>query len=166
MTIAKPARQLVALSDAEILALIVAAHLTSDAPFAVSSTTAANKLLDTIDPGQRDTVNELRNRFRIARPTTSNARVRSVIEDAIRTQHVIRIKYRDRNGADTNRRVEPVGLYYADNTWSLIGWCELRDAARLFHLYRIRSPSATFARTALRDIDDVLGWVPQPGTQP
>lgn len=39
----------------------------------------------------------------------------------------------------TTRSVEPVGIYYVDDHWHLVGWCRLRNDYRDFRLDRIRS---------------------------
>ena len=41
-------------------------------------------------------------------------------------------------GEQTERVVRPCRLHYADDTWYLIGHCELRDDARAFVLRRMR----------------------------
>ena len=87
-------------------------------------------------------------------------------ERAAVEQTVNRIHYTDRNGQRTARRIEPVGFYTADARWSVVAWCQLRGAGRLFHLDCITAAYRTNHTFATRDIDDVLEWVLQPGKQP
>ncbi len=167
-SIARSGRSVVALSDAEIVALVIAAHLARDAPFATAASTAIGKLLDALDDSSRIAVVTLRQRFRVALPAISevSARVRSVLEDGVRHQTVVRLAYTDRHGKPTDRRVEPVGFYSADGEWSLVAWCRTRHAGRMFVLHRIRRATPTSETFVGRDVDAVLGWVPQFGDAP
>ena len=51
---------------------------------------------------------------------------------AITANEVVAITYRDRNGAETRREVEPVGVLALDDDWYMVGWCRLRNDARSF----------------------------------
>ncbi len=158
----------VTLTEPELVALVVAAHLAGDAPFATSASTAIVKLLDSLDAPERVTVDELRGRFRLAVPAggAGSPRVRSVLEDAVRAHTVVRLTYVDRNEVRTVRRVEPTGFYLANGAWALIAWCQLRGAGRLFMLDRIRAAHPTRTTFSVREPDVVLGWVPTPGVAP
>lgn len=167
-SVARGGSSVVTLTEPEVVALVVAAHLAADAPFATSASTAIVKLLDSLDAPQRVTVDELRGRFRLAATPgrSGRPRVRSVLEDALRTRTVVRLTYVDRNGARTVRDVEPTGFYLADDTWALIAWCQLRRDGRQFALDRIRAVHPTRRVFEPRDPDVVLGWVPTRGTAP
>jgi predicted DNA-binding transcriptional regulator YafY len=91
------------------------------------------------------------------------ARVLSVVEDAVRTQTVVAISYKDREENRTRRSVDPVGFYLDGDRWSLIGWCHLRQAGRMFYLDRVSRADATARPCQPRDPDEVLGWVPRAG---
>ena len=64
----------------------------------------------------------------------------------------VRLEYTRADGAQSDRTVRPLGLFYWGATWSLTGWCELRDAFRSFRLDRIR---------ALEPLD--VSFEPEPG---
>ncbi|WP_299672727.1 YafY family protein [uncultured Roseobacter sp.] len=51
--------------------------------------------------------------------------------------------YRDRNGAETIRQVDPLGLVYLDKTNVLLAWCHLRKDFRTFRLDRMRNLQRT-----------------------
>jgi predicted DNA-binding transcriptional regulator YafY len=167
-SVARPTRAMAVFDDAEIVALVIGAHLAADAPYATAGQTAIGKLLDLLDDPRRIAVESLRDRFRVAVPqgTGLQPRIRSVLEDSVRAQIVVRLVYIDRNGERTTRPVEPVGFYSAGGVWSLVAWCQLRDAGRLFQLNRTEHASATRRHFQPRNIDEVLGWVPRPGTRP
>lgn len=162
------ARRVVTFDEAEIVSLVIAAHLASGAPYAAAGRTAVAKLLDMLDEPDRVAVEQLRDRCRIAadRSVRVRPRVRSVVEDAVRLQQVVHLTYTDRNGAQTWRDVEPVGLYFADGVWALVGWCRLRRDGRMFLLHRVERATLRREGFAARDVDEVLGWVPTPGGRP
>jgi predicted DNA-binding transcriptional regulator YafY len=51
----------------------------------------------------------------------------------------VRVSYVDRNGADTERVVVPLALYFWGPRWLLAAYCWLRGAYRSFRVDRIRS---------------------------
>lgn len=142
----------VALTIAEIVSLVVASHVADGSPYSVAGRSAIDKLLGALDDPQRVAVEHLRSRFRLA-PTQRAvlARVMSVVEDAVRDQTVVTISYEDRNGIRTRRAVDPVGLNLDGVHWSLIGWCHLRQAGRMFHHERIRRADKTAQACQPRD---------------
>jgi predicted DNA-binding transcriptional regulator YafY len=167
-SVARSGRVVAVFDDAEVVALVIAAHLATSAPYATAGRTAIGKLLELLDEPRRVAVENLRDRFRVAVPegSVTNPRVRSVLEDAVRAQTVARLRYLDRNGERTTRMVEPVGFYSAEGEWSLVAWCRLREGGRLFRLNRVERATPTRVRFEPRDFDDVLGWVPRPGLRP
>jgi predicted DNA-binding transcriptional regulator YafY len=160
-------RSVITLDRAQVVGLIVASDLARTAPFGAAASTAIGALIDTLDPETRMAVEQLRNRFRIAAAPADRrqARIRSVLEDAIATRTAVRLVYVDRNGERSVRLVEPAGFYRADG-WSLVAWCPLRAAGRLFRLERIERATATRQPIDHHDVDALLGWVPAPGRAP
>ena len=59
------------------------------------------------------------------------------IEQAIESRRVQRIRYRDQAGADSEREIWPLGLWFWGKVWTLVTWCELRADFRVFRLDRI-----------------------------
>ncbi len=154
--------------DAEIVALVIAASLATGAPFANAGHTAIGKLLDLLDEPRRVAVESLRDRFRVAvtDERAVNPRIRSVLEDSVRLQTVVRLAFVDRDGVLTKRSVEPVGFYSREGHWSLVAWCHLRHGGRLFRLDRVTRATATRQPCEHHDFAEVLGWVPNPGARP
>lgn len=66
---------------------------------------------------------------------------------------VLRLRYRDRDGAASVREVEPLGSVVRDGTWYLIGWCRLRDGVRAFRTTRIERVERTGERAPRRSFD-------------
>lgn len=165
---ARPRQAVIALEHTEIAALIIATHLAGPSPYGLAARRAIDKLLAVLGDHERDALEQLRSRFRIAAPTDGfgSPRIRSVIEDSVQNQTIARISYTDRHGHRTTRRIEPVGFYSAGGHWSVIAWCHLRDAGRLFMVDRVNAAHRTKQLFAARDVNAVLGWVPTPGDRP
>ena len=62
-----------------------------------------------------------------------------IVRQAIKEQNKIQIDYTREDKQDSNRIVHPLGLFYWGKVWTLVGWCELRDAFRHFRLDRIQN---------------------------
>lgn len=53
---------------------------------------------------------------------------------AVDTRHVVSFAYRDRQGANTERRIWPLSLVYWGGRWTVGAWCELRGDFRNFDI--------------------------------
>lgn len=62
---------------------------------------------------------------------------------AIAGRQVLELAYRDKEGHDTRRRVEPIGLVFYNFSWQLVGWCQLRQAYRQFRVSRVQHLTVT-----------------------
>ncbi|GEP90372.1 Predicted DNA-binding transcriptional regulator YafY, contains an HTH and WYL domains [Chitinophaga terrae (ex Kim and Jung 2007)] len=60
------------------------------------------------------------------------------IQQALGTNHVIKIDYYSLQNQDSAREVEPIGIFYTSNYWHLIAYCRLRQGYRDFRIDRIR----------------------------
>lgn len=69
---------------------------------------------------------------------------------AVRDRAVLRLRYRDAAGRDTERAVWPLVLWTLSDGWMLSGWCTLRGDFRTFRLDRV----AALAPTGERFPDD------------
>ncbi|MCA9535930.1 MAG: YafY family transcriptional regulator [Myxococcales bacterium] len=61
------------------------------------------------------------------------------LRDALRDQRKVHLRYRDVNGAATERTVWPVSLGYFEGSRALLAWCELRSDFRVFRTDRMDS---------------------------
>lgn len=161
-------RAVLSLAADEVTALLLAATAVGDIPFGGAGRQAIQRLLDALPSPTRVEVEGLRHRIRAVpgRPAAVRPAVRRAVEDAVRREVAVNLRYVDRNGALTVRTVEAHGFYGSHDGWYLVGWCLLRDGGRIFRLDRIRSARLTTRPVARRDLDDVLGWVPQPVRPP
>lgn len=84
-----------------------------------------------------------------------NAATIEALAQAAHRHHDIRFRYRDRDGAETGRHVEPYRLVLLGGRWYLLTWDLDRDDWRTFRVDRIETvetPGSTFApRTPLPD---------------
>lgn len=82
-----------------------------------------------------------------------------VIRQAIREQKKITIDYTREDGQHSNRIVHPLGLFYWGKVWTLVAWCELRNAFRHFRLDRMQQvamPGQSFELIKGRTLQDFL----------
>src|SRR5438067_2062120 len=68
------------------------------------------------------------------------------LRQAVREQKKARFRYVDKAQAGSERTVQPLGLYYWGQTWTLAAWCELRQGFRNFRIDRIEDLSVTSER--------------------
>jgi len=66
-----------------------------------------------------------------------------VVQKAIRGCDILRFGYEDRQGATTERRVHPLGLWFWGKVWTLVAWCETREDFRMFRLDRTTGLAVT-----------------------
>lgn len=75
---------------------------------------------------------------------------------AIKECRLVQLEYMDIHGSETQRMVEPMGLYLKSGAWYLWGYCRVRSALRVFRLSRmnrVRIMSETFSRRGLSIAD-------------
>ncbi|WP_240417142.1 helix-turn-helix transcriptional regulator [Paenibacillus periandrae] len=121
-------------------------------------------------------IDGLLERINILMPTTSNAanmvhvdldftpapndKVKiAPLRQAIKEQYIVRFEYLDSKGTETERMIEPMGLFLKGYVWYLYGYCLTRSAIRVFRLsrmLRLRSLPETFVRRAytLQDVEE------------
>lgn len=70
------------------------------------------------------------------REQTREPRLNDMLE-AVHDRCKLRLAYRDAKGAETDRTVWPLGVFFWGNAWTVLAWCERRDDFRNFRLERI-----------------------------
>ncbi|MFC1747559.1 helix-turn-helix transcriptional regulator [Pseudomonadota bacterium] len=63
----------------------------------------------------------------------------ALLRDAIKNQRKVEYNYTREDGQHSSRIVRPLGLFYWGRVWTLVAWCELRDAFRHFRLDRMQN---------------------------
>ncbi len=160
-----------ALTPEEVVALLLASRAAAGMPYTGAATSATNRLLDALPDVTRVRVDELRNRIRASEFSKSLAQrsrpaVQRAVETAVRDHVVVKLRYVDAEGVVTVRAVEAHGFYGAVDGWYLVGWCRLREGGRIFRLDRITRATLTSEQVVDRDLDEVLGWVPNDVSRP
>lgn len=59
------------------------------------------------------------------------------LHQAIRELHVVQFTYLDNKGSETERKIEPMGLFLKGYVWYVYGYCLTRADIRVFRLSRI-----------------------------
>ncbi|MEL6960779.1 MAG: YafY family protein [Pseudomonadota bacterium] len=59
------------------------------------------------------------------------------IEGAVERSVRLDLEYADKAGVPSSRVIRPLGLWFWGQTWTVVGWCELRQDFRMFRLDRI-----------------------------
>jgi predicted DNA-binding transcriptional regulator YafY len=78
---------------------------------------------------------------------------------AIDGRRKVWLAYTRADGEASERTVRPLGLFFWGNAWSMVGWCELRNAFRHFRLDRmddVRLLDDTFVDEDGRTLGDYL----------
>ncbi|WP_230420904.1 helix-turn-helix transcriptional regulator [Actinomadura soli] len=88
-------------------------------------------------------------------PDSAPASVPAVLEEAMSARRVVRLRYVDADGTETERDVEPVAFTAVSLRWYLIGWCRLRNGARVFRIDRIRRAALLDERAPERGFDEM-----------
>lgn len=78
-------------------------------------------------------------------------RLHAAIDAGVR----VRFAYTAEDGAQTEREVRPLGLFFWGGAWTLAAWCELRQDFRTFRVDRMAAiaTGATFPREAGRSLE-------------
>ncbi|USD35229.1 MULTISPECIES: helix-turn-helix transcriptional regulator [Vibrio] len=131
-------------SEREMMALELGMRMVrawSDSELADASTTASTKILSVLPDKRKQQVES----FPILVPDfytqTESARHGQMLRHAIDVKLKIDIDYTAESGARTQRRLQPLGQMFWGKVWTLVAWCELRNAYRHFRLDRIETLS-------------------------
>lgn len=64
----------------------------------------------------------------------------ATLAEAAQVRARVEFRYRDPQGAETLRQLDPYGLVYRNGCWYVSGFCHLRQALRSFRLDRLDAP--------------------------
>jgi predicted DNA-binding transcriptional regulator YafY len=82
------------------------------------------------------------------------------LQRALIESRALEIAYRDADGRETIRTVEPGGLVGTRAGWYLAAWCRMREAPRAFRVDRIVRATLTSEVVPARRVDDMLTDLP------
>lgn len=84
------------------------------------------------------------------------------LNNACRSQKLVRFTYRDPSGNETMRTVEPMTLVLKGTAWYLFGYCTYRTDYRIFKLARIKNIEYTEESFVRREASYKTYFDPQP----
>ncbi|HEV2780718.1 MAG TPA: WYL domain-containing protein [Actinophytocola sp.] len=132
-------------TPAEAVAVAVALGRAGGSPFDRAARSALRKIVQAMPARDGAAARELAERVRAIVPAgdTRAAPVPAIVEEALVTRRVLRLTYRDKTGALTEREVEPALFLSSRHGWYLFGWCRLRAGMRAFRIDRIVAVTGT-----------------------
>ncbi|MFI6682178.1 helix-turn-helix transcriptional regulator [Streptomyces sp. NPDC050485] len=140
------------LTSAEALAVATALAGAEEAtPFSTGARGAMRKLAAALSADAAESVRDLTARIHLLPGRTEDG-VLLAVEQGVLERKLLRIRYADGAGRESERWVEPGGLLRADGGWYLLAWCRLRQAGRGFRLDRIRSATVSEERCEPRPL--------------
>ncbi|MCL2455024.1 MAG: WYL domain-containing protein [Micrococcales bacterium] len=144
------------ITAAEASALAAALAVCRDQPFARDGTAALTKLLGVMDEQTRARTERLASRIWVKdSDRLSSPAVLGPVERGLQERRVLAVDYRDENGKQTSRRVDPQLLGSIDGRWYLVAHCRLRDGLRWFRLDRIQHVSITAEPATEIPVEDI-----------
>ncbi len=83
------------------------------------------------------------------------------IRQAIGESRRVEFEYKKEDGTASRRAVQPLGLFFWGNVWTLVSWCELRSDFRNFRLDRMNALEVGegFEAVTGRRLEDFLATV-------
>lgn len=145
-------------TSAEASALLLGGKLIekwADASVRTEFESALFKIKSVLKRADQERLDELDAHINVAKPTWRQPYSDGLlthIQQAIAQNHVLQLQYHSQyNDAETQREVEPVGLYHYHMAWHLIAFCHARQDYRDFRVDRIRHLTDTGQRFARRE---------------
>lgn len=110
--------------------------------------TAMYKVRAVLKTTEKELLEGMDDRIEVLKRThTANSIANDHIQDILNSlskKHVLALRYFAQHSQEhTKRYIEPVGIFYLDGYWHLIGWCRLRQAYRDFRTDRIKNLEVT-----------------------
>lgn len=131
-------------SEAEANALVTMEQLAlsnTDSSLVEAYISAVNKVKAVLSYPAKEKTDLLSNRIALSpvKPKLNSSNSLSVIQQALTSFHVLKIRYQSENTSEqTEREIEPFAMYFTlDECWAVIGFCRLRKDYRMFRLDRI-----------------------------
>ncbi len=154
------------LTAAEAAAIAVALAALPALPFAVDGRSALSKVLGAMPAAERERAGSIARRLWLRTPERApRPAVANVLDEAVRRQQVVVLRYASPRGTVTERAVEPVALAATDGHWYLLAWCRLRVAPRWFRTDRIVAAHLTSEAAPDHDPATLFG-TPPPDARP
>ncbi len=141
------------LTPSEAVAMALALQRLDGTPFVAAARSALRKLVSAMQTDDATAAADLAGRVHLVGDEGATSPVPREVASAVADRRVLRLRYRDRTGATTQRDVEPLGYVAKQADWYLVAWCRLRDELRAFRTDRILSVSVTAEVSPPRPLD-------------
>jgi len=133
----------------EALAVLIGLGALRRSPFRQSAQTAARKVLAVMPDEDAARASAFASRVHFLE-SDEHATAPVEFAESLRADRVVQLRYRDADGAESRRDVEPLGSIEKDGQWYLIAWCRLRRGVRAFRADRMLSVRVTDERPPRR----------------
>jgi len=125
----------------EIVALVVGARMIrawGGASMAQAAEEALVKISAVLPDAERERAQSIQvHAMSMPQMTDEQRRRLDTLEKAVDGRMLLGLTYIDVEGAETERPVRPLGLWFWGKVWTLVAWCELREDFRMFRVDRI-----------------------------
>jgi len=129
-------------SREEIAALTLGARIVNswaDPGLAMAAQSVLSKVETVLPDSLKGELDQTRLFSPLVRIPTQVANFMEELRNAADCRNKVVITYTRTDGADSNRIIWPLGLFFWGTTWTLGAWCEMRQAFRNFRLDRIET---------------------------
>lgn len=133
----------------EALAVLIGLGALGNSPFRQAARTAARKVLAVMPDSDAARAGAAASRVHFLEADEDPVAPVAFAE-ALRSDRVVRLRYRAADGTESTRDVEPLGSIEQDGRWYLVAWCRLRDGVRAFRGDRMSSLEVTDERPPRR----------------
>lgn len=123
----------------EVTALLVGSRMVqawTDPALAQAAKQAEAKILAVLTPAMLVAISRLP--YRIPNYSYPERETHGLLRKACEARQKVSVAYQDMNGQDTTRILWPLGMVGWGDHWTLLAWCEKRDAYRNFRFDRIQ----------------------------
>jgi len=144
------------LEAAALGAAMVAAQ--ADPSLARAARDLVGKLSEAIPPELRPVVLDGSTRSYSTRSASDQSFDGTLLRHAIRKRFKLRLAYRDKAGAASDRVVWPLLIAYLNSVRYIVAWCETRDDYRHFKMDRVQSLDVLEDKYPGRRAQLIKGW--------
>ncbi|WP_267423604.1 MULTISPECIES: helix-turn-helix transcriptional regulator [unclassified Curtobacterium] len=135
----------------EALTVLIGLGALRHSPFRHAAQTAARKMLAVIPDEDAARASALASRVHFLEREDEPV-VPAAFAEALASDRVVRLRYQDGSGEESDRDVEPLGSISREGQWYLVAWCRLRQGVRAFRADRMLSIEVTDERPPRRTV--------------
>lgn len=84
-----------------------------------------------------------------------------MLRNATKNQQTVKMKYQAESGDVSERLIQPLGQIFWGKVWTLIAWCELRNAYHNFRVDRVIALEVLETQFATSDTKSLKHYIAQ-----